>query len=84
MGVGLGSQDGSLDGAVLLDLLVSLLGREEGCEQQPQQEGGDGDQGNCRENLAEMYGHVSQLASEARTVAKSPRLINLGQAARMD
>jgi len=33
VGVGLGSQDGSLDGAVLLDLLVSLLGREEGSEQ---------------------------------------------------
>ena len=28
----LGSQDGSLDGAVLLDLLVGLLGREEGSE----------------------------------------------------
>jgi hypothetical protein len=29
VGVELGSQNGSLDGAVLLDLLVSLLGREE-------------------------------------------------------
>jgi hypothetical protein len=60
VGVRLGSQDGSLDGAMLLDFLVGLLGREEGSEQQPPHEGGDGDQGNCRENLAKMEGHVSR------------------------
>jgi hypothetical protein len=50
---------GELDSAVLLDFLVGLLGREEGGEQQPQHEGGDRDQRNCRKNFAEMEGHVS-------------------------
>jgi hypothetical protein len=59
----LGGNDGELDSAVPLDFLVGLVGRKEGGEQQSQHEGGDGKQGNCRENLAEMEGHVcSSLA----------------------
>jgi hypothetical protein len=70
---------GELDSAVLFNLLVGLLGREEGSEQQPQHEGGDGDHGNCREDLAEMKGHMlERWLAEVTTVANSPHLINLG------
>src|SRR5262249_60431084 len=58
-GARLRGNDDEIDGAVLLDLLLGTLGREEGGEEKPQHEGGDGEQGNRRENFAEMKGHVS-------------------------
>jgi hypothetical protein len=56
-GFGGGDAD-ELDGTVLLDLLLRLLGREKGGEEQPQHERGDGQKRYCRENLAEMEGHA--------------------------
>ena len=58
-GARLGGNDDEIDGAVLLDLLLGTLGREEGGEEKPQHENGDGEQGNRSENFAEMKGHVS-------------------------
>jgi len=69
---------------VLLDLLVSLLGREEVVNSSHSRKAAMVIKEIAAKILPNGGACVAQLASEAGTVAKSPRLINLGQAARMD